>query len=154
MAKAPITARGRSRWGFGLSPPTWSAPSNPISEKMMPPLAIARRIDSDGPVPGVDEEAAPGDEVVGVEARGIRTTAVRTGTASLATVSAELVRVSQRMPTRFSVTKSPMRPTAATMPDGVSVPCLELYRPWAHGVVERYWMAARTSIGAIVAAWR
>ena len=43
MRMEPITARGRSRWGLRLSPPSCTACSKPSSEKMAPPALTASR---------------------------------------------------------------------------------------------------------------
>ncbi len=81
------------------------------------------------------------------------TTIVSTGIATFQTVIALLARVSQRMPIRLSTTKQAIRTTATPIPLGLNVP-LERYRPWPQSVVERYWIAASTSIGAVAAACR
>ena len=38
-----ITARGMSRWGFLLSPPSWTACSKPTRANTAPPSLTARR---------------------------------------------------------------------------------------------------------------
>lgn len=40
----PITARGMSRFGFALSPASWSACSKPSNAKMMPLVETAPRM--------------------------------------------------------------------------------------------------------------
>src|SRR5580658_9781201 len=64
----PMTARGRSRCGLALSPPSCTACSKPRSEKTMPApgmamrMALARIAEAPG-----NEESAPGREVVRME---------------------------------------------------------------------------------------
>ena len=110
---APSTARGRSRWGCALSPPTWSAPSKPMRAKTIPPLAMARRIDSAGPVPVWTKKPPPATKLCAWKLVVSRTSAVKVGTAILATVIVELALESHRMPSRFSVTNRPISTTAA-----------------------------------------
>ena len=44
MSMEKITARGMSRWGFRLSPPSWTACSKPTRAKTAPPSLTALRM--------------------------------------------------------------------------------------------------------------
>ena len=44
MSMEKMTARGMSRWGFLLSPPNWTACSNPTRANTAPPSLTALRI--------------------------------------------------------------------------------------------------------------
>ncbi len=85
---------------------------------------------------------------------------VSTGIATFQVVIPLLARASQRIPIRFRITKMIIRMIAATMPLPDSVfagsPFTRwLWKKWrAQCAVERYWIAASTSIGATVAACR
>ena len=89
-----------------------------------------------------------------------RTMIVSTGMITFHVVIPLLARANQRMPTRFRITKMNIRMTAAMMPlpDSVfaEMPFTTwLWKKWrAQCAVDRYWIAASTSIGATVAAWR
>ena len=67
-------------------------------------------------------------------------------------VSELLTRCSHRTPMRLTATKKNISRTATRMPTPWTVPLLEnqLCAQWA---VDRYWIAASTSIGATLAAW-
>ena len=80
------------------------------------------------------------------------TTMVKTGTATLTTVTVSFVRDIHRTPMRLSVTNIAMSTMATTMPVPLKVP-LAFTHPWAHDSEDRYWIVASTSMGATVAAW-
>ena len=89
-----------------------------------------------------------------------RTMIVSTGISTFHDVIALLARASQRMPIRLRVTKISIRITAAMIPVPERVFALRPFTRWwwkklrAQCAVERYWIAASTSIGATVDACR
>ena len=146
-----ITARGRSRPGFAASPPSWVACSKPSRANTIPPDGSETRIE--WIAEPWTKKPPPAVKLLACKWVASSTTIVSTGIATFQTVIALLARVSQRMPIRFSTTKQAIRTTATTIPLPLSVP-LERYRPWPQSVVDRYWIAASTSIGAVAAACR
>ena len=62
----PMTARGMSRCGFRLSPPSWTACSKPTREKTAPPALTASSTPC-GPVGGEPVAGEVGGREVGEE---------------------------------------------------------------------------------------
>jgi hypothetical protein len=130
IAIEPITARGMSRFGWALSPASWSACSNPSSAKMIPLVETAART----PVAPSGANPSAAVKLPGWKLTIASTAIVSSGTATFHHVAALLVWASLRTLRKLIAVKIAIRTTAATIPVPVRTlsPPLSFIHPCAN----------------------